>query len=151
MTKLITSIKTLFTNLTVKKLLLILLLIIIVIFSISRLITYLKHLFEKIKTIGSTLSDNQVQIKVDQLKQAFDNYLPNNYEDVAQVFDDINQADYYKIKNAFGLVSRGLRGQPMTSIDAFLYPKYDLNQWLLRELSQQEIQRLKERNPNLPL
>lgn len=99
------------------------------------------------KSQGSNMTDEQAQNIAETLKEAFANWIPyNSFDTVKDELGSVSLVDYYKIKNAFGLVARDFSGAPATDITSALYTDKNLGQWLKLELSASQQVKLKEIN-----
>jgi hypothetical protein len=112
-----------------------------------------RSLKDKSLAVGSELTTAQLDLKVQQLKDAFTNLL-DNYNDIKVVLIDLSSADYYNLKNHYGIVYRSyLTGGVATGLQAntFTAQPLDLNQWLSKELDASQLTQLKQELPNLPI
>lgn len=105
------------------------------------------------KSTGATITDEETETKVNQLLEAFDNLQPYNYNAVKAPLLGISTADFYKIKASFGHHSRGfVLGDVFKGIGSSLFAEsLDLNGWLVKELDNEEMNDLRNANPNLPI
>lgn len=98
-------------------------------------------------SVGTTLTNEQAKAIASTLKEAFANWIPySSFNTVVKELSKVSLADYYAIKQAFGLVARDFSGAPAEDITSHLYTDKNLTEWLKLELSQSQIQELKSIN-----
>lgn len=120
----------------------------------TQLTKFYKWLVAKSKSVGSTLTDEQTETKVNELLEAFDNISsPYNYGQIKPILMNISEADFFKIKASFGHHDRGfILGDVFKGLgSSVLAESLDLNGWLVKELSPDEIQDLRNSNDQLPI
>lgn len=101
-----------------------------------------------VKSQGSEMTLEQANGIASFIKEQFANWIPyNSYSSIKEVLAGITYADYFKIKESFGLVARDFTGAPSDDITSFLYTDKNLTEWLVLELSDSQKIELKELNP----
>lgn len=120
----------------------------------SQIVKIYKYFKASYQGASSELTDEQTETIVNKLLEAFDNTLsPFNYEEVRQALHGLTTADYYRVKAKFGHHNRGfILGDVFKGLGStWLSESLDLNQWLVKELSNQDLEDLRNDNPNLPI
>ncbi|GIJ93010.1 hypothetical protein CAPN001_08510 [Capnocytophaga stomatis] len=98
---------------------------------------------------GAGISEAEATTKAEQLFQAMNVLSGTDEEVIYNTLRGISKADYNMIYNAFGLRYYNTvlgEGSP-----AWLGSLFDLNMWLVHELTVKELAELKQLNPQLPL
>ena len=147
----VNKVKTYFENKDLKTLVMwILIGLLVVLFAFP----LIKRLFEKVRntalSVGSTIGTEEAKTIVTSLNNCFNNVF-NNYNCIRNNLRYLSPADYYKVKEAFGYMSRSsITGEVTWDFMPFSN-SLNLTEWLASELSVEELQNLRSVNPNLPI
>lgn len=98
---------------------------------------------------GAGISEAEATTKAEQLFQAMNVLSGTDEEVIYNTLRGISKADYNMIYNAFGLrYYSTILGEGSPS---WIGSLFDLNMWIVHELTVKELEELKRINPQLPL